>query len=253
MIDYSPFFSAHQHLRPVIEAVLEGRQGRLVTLADRPRAVRLDLGCYAVPGGDPDSEEAAVLVRQVPFDQEIVLADERWRRLVARVRPNDTVDAPMQAFIPGPDCRATAARLAATLPAGYRLATLDEERARQIDDELNPNALRVFGTPERLVADGLGLVALAGERLVCLATSYALSRTKVEVSIATLADHRGRGLAAAVAAAMLETCFRRGLEPHWHASNPISQRLAIRLGFQSAGTCDIVVPRVPSGADDLAR
>jgi hypothetical protein len=35
-------------------------------------------------------------------------------------------------------------------------------------------------------------------------------------------------------------CLEAGLTPCWNASNPVSQRLAARLGYEPAGTCEVL-------------
>jgi len=67
-----------------------------------------------------------------------------------------------------------------------------------------------------------------------------MSSRTVEVAIATRPAYRGHGLAAAPAAALLEHCLETGLTPRWSASNPVSQRLAVRLGFRPAGVCEVL-------------
>jgi predicted GNAT family acetyltransferase len=62
----------------------------------------------------------------------------------------------------------------------------------------------------------------------------------VEVAIATRAAFRGRGFAAAASARLLLEAVARRLAPHWNASNPVSQRLAVRLGLRPAGTCEVL-------------
>jgi hypothetical protein len=39
---------------------------------------------------------------------------------------------------------------------------------------------------------------------------------------------------------MLATCLRRQVVPHWNAYNPVSQRLALRLGLVQVGVCEIL-------------
>jgi predicted GNAT family acetyltransferase len=63
------------------------------------------------------------------------------------------------------------------------------------------------------------------------------------VAIATRPAFRGRGLAAATAARLLRECLERGLTPRWSASNPVSQRLAVRLGYRPAGVCEVLYRR----------
>ena len=63
------------------------------------------------------------------------------------------------------------------------------------------------------------------------------------MAIATRTAFRGKGLAAVTAAAILRESLRRGLRPCWSASNPVSQRLALRLGYRPAGTCEVLYLR----------
>jgi predicted GNAT family acetyltransferase len=98
----------------------------------------------------------------------------------------------------------------------------------------------VFTSAVHLIEGGLGFGVVDGDRLACAATSYAVSASFVEVAIATRPAYRGRGLAAAAAAALMGHCLDVGLTPRWSASNPVSQRLAVRLGFQMAGVCEVL-------------
>ena len=63
----------------------------------------------------------------------------------------------------------------------------------------------------------------------------------IELAIGTHPGHRRRGLARAVAAMLMRACLERGLTPHWNAANPVSQRLAVSLGYEPAGICEILL------------
>ena len=63
------------------------------------------------------------------------------------------------------------------------------------------------------------------------------------MAIATRPAFRGLGLAAATAARLLRECLDQGLTPRWSASNPVSQRLAVRLGYRPAGVCEVLYLR----------
>jgi GNAT superfamily N-acetyltransferase len=208
----APLFEDRVTLRAVVASVLEGRLGRAVAdCATAPRVARLALGCYAIFGGDPHHPAAAGLVRSV---EPAYLGDRaELERLAA---------------------------LAASVPEPYRIERLDVALAGQLGPRLAPHAVQVFEHPESFVARGIGFGATHGGRLVCASTSYACSAADVEQSIATDPDHRRRGLARAVAARFMQHCLERDLIPHWNASNPVSQRLALTLGFRPIGTCDVL-------------
>lgn len=233
-----PYFAAHRELRAVIDAVLEGRQGRV---AAEEGAARLSIGCYEVFGGDARQPGARRLVESAASPRELVYGnDPVWRRLILDVHGERVHDRPMRDFDPSALDRDELARLEAGLPAGFTPRRLGVALAEQLDAELEPHGLQVFTDAAHLVADGLGFGVVEGGRLACAATSYAMSARYVEVAIATRPAYRNRGLAAVAAAALIRHCLAAGLSPRWSASNPVSQRLAVRLGFRTAGVCEVL-------------
>jgi GNAT superfamily N-acetyltransferase len=240
--DLTPLFDGHRELRAVVDAVLEGRLGSAVPDdAASPRAARLSIGCYEIFGGDARASAARRLVETAPPERELVYGnDPAWRRLLLDVHGARLFDRPMRAF--------DASRLdadglreqASWLEPEFSMRPLDVELARQLDDELAPHALQTYPSVDAFVAEGIGFGVLAGGRVVCAATSYTRSSTAVEVAIATRAAFRGRGLAEAASAQLMAVCLAEGLMPCWNASNPVSQRLAARLGYDPAGTCEVL-------------
>ncbi len=239
-----PLFADHQQLRAIRDAVLEGRFGRAwVDQAQRPAVARLDLGCYAIFGGDSTADSAQVLIESVAAPRELIYPDTAWRRRLLQAFESRLQDRPMEAFSGARLAPARLQVLAEALPAGYRCAALNADDATQLDAGLEPHGLQVYRDPEVLVRDGMawGLFTTAAEpRLVSIASSYAMSNRSVEVAISTRPEHRGRGLAVAVAARFCLEALRRGLEPCWNAANPVSKRLARRLGFEPAGECEVL-------------
>lgn len=237
-----PLFDGHRELRAVVDAVLEGRLGAAVPDdAASPRAARLSIGCYEIFGGDPRAPAARRLVETAPPERELVYGnDPDWRRLLLDVHGARLFDRPMRAFgasrLDADGLRERASRL----EPGFAMRPLDPQLARQLDDELVPHALQTYRSAEEFVAEGIGFGVVAGERLACAATSYTRSSTAVEVAIATRSGFRGRGLAVAAAAQLMASCLEAGLTPCWNASNPVSQRLAVRLGYEPAGTCEVL-------------
>lgn len=229
-------------MRAVIEAIVEGRQGKIRILDNPPRVARLDLGCYAVPGGDPASPSARTLLIELTGPLEIVVPDDdRWRLLLADVFRDRIHDRSMQAYVGDALDLDRLATQSTGLPPDYELAAVGSNEAAALGGDLSPHGVDVFGGPDNFARDGFGVCALHGGSPVCAATSYALTADKAEVAIATSTEHRGKGLATAVGAAMLAKCVRRGLTPHWNAYNPISQRLARRLGLTPIGVCEILM------------
>jgi len=72
-------------------------------------------------------------------------------------------------------------------------------------------------------------------RFVSGASSGAVGGGKLEIEIQTHRQFRRRGLARAVAAALILYCLEHGIEPCWDAANEPSAALARQLGFHSTG------------------
>ena len=137
---------------------------------------------------------------------------------------------------------ATLAAAAESVAPGFTVRPLDRELAGQLNGELEPHGLEVFSTARDFVEHGLGFGAVTADGvLACAATSYTLSSRYLEVAIATRPAFRARGLAMAVGAALMRAALTRGLIPCWSASNPVSKRLAGRLGYRPAGECEVLL------------
>lgn len=88
----------------------------------------------------------------------------------------------------------------------------------------------------------MGYAVIAGDgTLACAATAYTVSSCNLEVAIATRVGHRGLGLAALAAAALMRASLDAGLAPQWSASNPVSKRLAERLGYRPGSECEVLL------------
>jgi GNAT superfamily N-acetyltransferase len=237
-------FAGRDELPAVLGAALGGMAGVAADDRERPRAARLSIGCYEIFGGDPAGAGAGDLVRGARRPRELLYgADPGWRRLILDIHGTAVRDRPMRGFDPSglsPDTLLSASR---RLPDGFALVLMDAPLARQLDSGLEPHALQVYPSAEAFVAQGVGYAAVAEGHVACAATSYAVCPGHLEVAIATREAWRGRGLALAVSARLLLHCLEAGLRPEWNASNPVSQRLALRLGYREAGVTEILYLR----------
>jgi RimJ/RimL family protein N-acetyltransferase len=242
----TPLFDGHRELRAVVDAVLEGRLGSArPDDATSPRAARLSIGCYEIFGGDPRAPAARRLVETATPERELVYGnDPAWRRLLLEVHGRRLFDRPMRAFDASHLDAESLREQASRLEPEFAMRRMDAGLASQLDQDLVPHALQTYPDVDAFVAEGIGFGVVAGDRLACAATSYTTSSTAVEVAIATRGAFRGRGLAEAAAARLMAFCLESGLTPCWNASNPVSQRLAARLGYEPAGTCEVLyLPR----------
>lgn len=239
--DLPSLFAAQRTLPAIVEAGLEGRLG---TIARVGEAARLSLGCYEVFAGDAACAGAARLIAGAARPELVYGNDPAWRQAILAARGDQVVDRPMTEFDAGGLDSDALADFAKAVSPGFAVRPLDAPLAAQLDAELEPHGLQVFPTARDFVARGLGYGAIAPDGvLACAATSYTLSSRYLEVAIATRPPFRGRGLAMAVGAALAAEALARNLVPCWSASNPVSKRLAGRLGYRPAGECEVLLLR----------
>jgi len=92
-----------------------------------------------------------------------------------------------------------------------------------------------FRDEEDFLKNGFACCLFVGEELASAASTYGYYSGGYELQIATAPKFRRRGYAAAVGAAFLLECLKRGKTPHWDAANLTSVGIARRLGFEFAG------------------
>ncbi len=237
-------FAGRDELPAVLGAGLAGLGTLAADDPERPAVVRVSIGCYEIFGGDPAAPGATELVRTASRPRELLYgADPTWRSLIQRVHGASVFDRPMRGFDASALRTDHLREAVRRQPSGFELVRMDARWASQLDADLEPHGLQVYPSVAAFAAEGVGFAAVSQGRIACAATSYAACPGHLEVAIATREAFRGRGLAMSVSARLLLHCLEAGIRPHWNASNPVSQRLALRLGYREAGLCEILFLR----------
>jgi GNAT superfamily N-acetyltransferase len=236
----APLFTDHRHLRPDVDAVLQGHCGTAVAnTGSDVQVAQLSLSVLTFFGGDAAHPMARHLVQQVAGGTIILVASEAWRALVHHVHGARILRQPRVAFSAMRLELAHLSRLIAGAPVGYQVTRIDLGLAQRMGEEVSAGLIlpEVWGSLADFVARGIGFCALTGERIVCGAASAARCDTAIEIQINTLPSFRRLGLATVVGATLIAYCLEHGVEPDWDtaADNLPSQRLAQRLGYVPEG------------------
>ena len=117
----------------------------------------------------------------------------------------------------------------AELPEGYRLTGMDEAAFEQHPFSHGEN----YSCWAAFQAEGSGAVVYHGGKIVAAASSFLNVNNEVELDVSTLEDYRGKKLATACIARMLQDCMKRGIIVHWDAQNDVSRHLAEKFGFEA--------------------
>lgn len=240
----SGLFSEHKHSRVLINAVLEGRWG--IALADdeiKPQvAVLLHNPVASFFGGNPDLPVSLQLIQGLAPPCMINVDAEGWVDLLIEAH-GDRLEK-RQRFDFSSEClnidhiRSFKERV----QEGITVKRVNLDLTRRLSHDLGTdNHLLSYFSPEDFVTKGIGFCALRGERIVSCASSFTVCHEGIEIEINTHPDFRRRGIAATLAATLIEHCLERGIEPHWNAANPISAKFAEKLGYTCKKVYDLYV------------
>ena len=221
----SGMFAGHLHERVIIDSVLQGNYGRvIVDSAELPRAALLQLDQHNALAGDPEAEAAEALIGNI-HEGLVITASKPWRDRVLQDKGTEvSVHRRTQM------CSATleleqTRRVADNVPAGYEI--------RRIDRSMVPEALGhlAYSSPEEFLRNGFGFCGFCGDQIVSRARTFIDSNDGIEVAIIVGEKHRGRGLAKATAAALVQHSLELGYDPNWTAINAASVRVAETIGY----------------------
>jgi GNAT superfamily N-acetyltransferase len=228
-------FERYPCLHGSVAAVLEGGMGKVFADSRGEPQVALAVLDFHFPAGDPQNENAAPLLQLLHPGDVVIPPAPAWQHLVAATYPGELTVYPREAFRAEEFDEDKLRRFCQALPPGFELRQVGLEEVRQFAADLDPALAYNFRSHEEFITRGVGLGILHHGTFVSGASSAAVGGGKLEIEIQTHPQFRRRGLARAVAAALILYCLEHRLEPCWDAANEPSAVLARQLGFRSTG------------------
>ena len=218
-------FSSHKRYRVIIDAVLERGYGTAIADSENgPEVGLVQLGAFTILGGRPDHPFTHDLIRDLSYTM-IIPESGAWSDIVIKIHGTKLKKQRWVGFSFEKLNHEHLCGLKQHVPEGYRIQRIDLKLASRAMGRLS------YPSPEAFIENGVGFCALKGDEVVCGARSYTNTRKAIEISIMTVADHRGKGVATATGASLAAHCLDKGIEPHWNAENSISVKLAEKLGY----------------------
>jgi len=228
-------FDGYPYVHGSIAAVIEGGMGRAFADAQEEPCVALAVLDFRFLAGDPLHANAPLLFKQLQPGNVVVAPTPAWRQLVAATYPNALAVYRREAFQAEQFDVDQLKKFCQALPGGFELRQVRPEEVAQFATDLAPALIYNFRSPEEFITRGVGMGILHQGRFVSGASSAAVGGRKFEIEIHTQPKFRRRGLARAVAAALILYGLERGLEACWDAANEPSANLARQLGFHPTG------------------
>ena len=215
----------------LVYSCLQKVMGKLfVTDPTYPKSAMAYVGCFAFYAGVPDKE----LVRNKPDGFVIMTPQNKaWETCIEECFP-DAKKITRYAIKKDTKFDTENLRnLVTKLPEGYELKKINERIYDMcLTDPVTRDFVSAFGSKEKYLELGRGMVILKSGRIVAGASFYTRYREGIEIEVDTVKEERRKGLAQVVCAALILRCLDEGLYPSWDAQNMNSVHLAEKLGYE---------------------
>lgn len=226
----------------MIDAILDDYMGNAYMDAETPTFGILELPAVQVVflGGDLTHPSAYTYLKNLPKFSRLFVASPNFEDLTKKVHRGKWVCLERYAFSSENLDITKLRNLSTQLPDGFQVKKIDTVLARSlVEDKENEFASYhgvTFDSPDDFVARGFGYCVCEGETIACVASTFTISNTGIEIQIDTKPDYRGKGLATVAAAHLMIQSLENNLTPNWDAATEISAKMAQKLGYTPQGT-----------------
>ena len=217
----------------LIYSCLQQVMGKIyVTDLENPKSAFAFVGCFGFFAGEPDRE----LVSNKPEGFVIMVPQNaQWAVLIEECF-EDAKKVTRYAI--KKDTKFDVDKLQKEidkLPDGYELKKIDSEiYDKCLEKRETVDFVSAFGSKERYLQIGRGMVITKNDEIVSGASSYTRYNEGIEIEVDTVESERRKHLATVVCAALILDCLQEGLYPSWDAQNMNSVHLAEKLGYKFA-------------------
>ncbi|MDM5258968.1 GNAT family N-acetyltransferase [Bacillus toyonensis] len=219
----------------ILLSYLQGHMGRAwVNNLENPTVAQVTVGIFTFYTGDPNVKETEELLRNIPEKMLVIVNSEEWKKRLEAFYERKIDKFLRYKFKRNSEFfnRSKLQSFISTLPKGYELRRIDEHIANNSTlHKLSEDFTSQFQSVEDYLNRGIGYSILYNGAVICGASSYSIYDEGIEIEVATDLNHRRKGLATVVSAALILDCLEKGKYPNWDAANTTSAKLAEKLGY----------------------
>ena len=215
----------------LIYSCLQKVMGKIfVTNTENPVSAMAFVGCFAFPAGEPDRE---LIINKPEGFVIMVPQDESWSELIEACFPDARKVTRYAIRKDTVFDREKLAETVSKLPEGYELKKIDSDIYDLcVQDPVTADFVSAFGSKEKYLELGRGMVILKDGKFVSGASSYTRYKEGIEIEVDTIVPERRKGLASIVCSALILNCLAEGLYPSWDAHDMNSVQLARKFGYE---------------------
>ena len=201
-----------------------------VTDTENPKSAMAFVGVFAFVAGEPDRE---LVINKPDGFVVMVPQDERWSELIEECFPDARKITRYAIRKDTVFDRKKLEKMVAGLPEGYELKKIDSDLYDLcLQDPVTFDFVSVFGSKERYLELGRGMMILKDGKFVSGASSYTRYKEGIEIEVDTIPSERRKGLASVVCSALILACLDEGLYPSWDAHDMNSVQLSKKFGYE---------------------
>ena len=201
-----------------------------VTDTENPKSAMAFVGVFAFVAGEPDRE---LVINKPDGFVVMVPQDERWSELIEECFPDARKFTRYAIRKDTVFDREKLEKMVAGLPEGYVLKKIDSDLYDLcLLDPVSFDIVSVFGSKERYLELGRGMMILKDGKFVSGASSYTRYKEGIEIEVDTIPSERRKGLASIVCSALILACLDEGLYPSWDAHDMNSVQLSKKFGYE---------------------
>lgn len=201
-----------------------------VTDTENPKSAMAFVGVFAFVTGEPDRE---LVINKPDGFVVMVPKDERWSELIEECFPDARKFTRYAIRKDTVFDREKLEKMVAGLPEGYVLKKIDSDLYDLcLQDPVTFDFVSVFGSKERYLELGRGMMILKEGKFVSGASSYTRYKEGIEIEVDTIPSERRKGLASVVCSALILACLDEGLYPSWDAHDMNSVQLSKKFGYE---------------------
>ncbi|MFW9919282.1 MAG: GNAT family N-acetyltransferase [Candidatus Thorarchaeota archaeon] len=206
-----------------------------------PRVGLFTISIMNFIAGDSQSYEAIHVIRDFPSLNMLFVPDRSWATLVrstwgdkTKVQQRTRMDA-SYLDIKQLEC------LKESLSSEYSLERIDINTLQNADPSMLETLNLFFESFDEYLEQGFGYCIRHEGKIVSMAYSCFPFEKDFEIQVNTINSerYRKRGLATIVCAALIEHGLKLGYVPQWDAANPVSVKLALKLGYTNPKPYDV--------------
>jgi hypothetical protein len=228
-----PLFEDHKRARAVIFPALDQGRGQLWTNSlESPTVARLQLVMINALAGDSSSPDAEEIVRMIEPMKLVFGPNDEWTRIIKDMWGERLGSQPRALFSPKSLNIEHLRELRDEISSDYTLERMSLEAIKAVDKRRAIHIPTFFGSSENFYNNGIAYCIKYEGKIVSMASTFTPFTDEFEMQVDTSdSDHRRKGLATAVSAALMVYALENGLTPQWDAANEASIHLALKLGY----------------------